>query len=201
MKITWKDIKDTVYNMMFLDVSEYAEYSLQIITSVNYALIELSKNFAQKKVLIISQPLTDEVGYNEYDLKELTKDGDSYRFLGFNGEAPILKNTDCGKTAVMDFNIINDRYLYLNKQDTGEFVITYKVYPTQITETTSDDFEIDLAPEVANLIPLIMAWRIFIDDDITRATMYFNEYDSAKNELLARRGFASGVVIQGGEII
>ena len=199
MKITWKDIKESVYNMMALESGEYDEYLNKIITAANYALIEVSKEFANINQYKIIQTLSDETGYDSYDLKELTKTDDGeVTFLGFAADCPLLKNNNGNMELTDDFSIIADRYLYLNKQETGEFIVNYRLCPKFIDNYTSDDFEMELSYEAANLLPVLISWRAYLDDDITRATMYYNEYQDLSERLSAKRGFFKPIYIHGG---
>ena len=57
--------------------------------------------------------------------------------------------------------------------------------PKHITEDTEDDARIGLADNLQPLIPLLAAHYIWLDDDITKATMYWNEFDQLKEQIIA----------------
>lgn len=70
--------------------------------------------------------------------------------------------------------------------------------PKHITETTEDDEKVNLADNLKPLLPLLSAYHIWLDDDITKATMYWNEYDQLKNQIFAICNKPRNAVIEGG---
>ena len=65
--------------------------------------------------------------------------------------------------------------------DTGDWILPK---PKHITDDTDDDDRINIASNLQPLVPLLAAHYIWLDDDITKATMYFNEYDQLKDQLI-----------------
>lgn len=57
--------------------------------------------------------------------------------------------------------------------------------PTKITADTDDEFEIDLPDKVIDLVPLMAAYFVWLDDDERKATMYWNIADQLRETLLA----------------
>ena len=70
--------------------------------------------------------------------------------------------------------------------------------PKHITADTADDDKINIADNLAPLVVLVAAHYIWLDDDITKATMYWNEYDMLKGELIATCRQPKNAVIEGG---
>lgn len=54
---------------------------------------------------------------------------------------------------------------------------------TDITEDTTDDFVIQLPLIVQPLIKLLASHYVWLDDDLTKATYYYNEYDDLMNQI------------------
>nr|DAI79658.1 MAG TPA: hypothetical protein [Caudoviricetes sp.] len=52
-----------------------------------------------------------------------------------------------------------------------------------ITSDTPDDFEIQLPLMVQPLIKLLASHYVWLDDDLTKATYYYNEYDDLMNQI------------------
>ncbi len=52
-----------------------------------------------------------------------------------------------------------------------------------ITSDTPDDFEIQLPRMVQPLIKLLASHYVWLDDDLTKATYYYNEYDDLMNQI------------------
>lgn len=70
--------------------------------------------------------------------------------------------------------------------------------PKHITDETEGDARINLANNLQPLLPLLAAYHIWLDDDITKATMYWNEYDQLKQSIFAYCKQPKNAVIEGG---
>lgn len=70
--------------------------------------------------------------------------------------------------------------------------------PKHITADTADTDRINIADNLAPLVVLVAAHYIWLDDDITKATMYWNEYDMLKDQLIATCRQPRNAVIEGG---
>lgn len=69
---------------------------------------------------------------------------------------------------------------------------------TKITEDTEDDDIIDVPYILVPLYTLLAAHYAWLDDDVQKATMYYNQYDSLKNEIIANATKPRSAVIVGG---
>ena len=81
------------------------------------------------------------------------------------------------------------------EDDEGEWVLPK---PRHITEQTEDEQKINLPDNIMPLLPLLSAYHIWLDDDITKATMYWNEYDQYKHQLFTTCKKTRNAVIEGG---
>jgi len=190
MKTTWLDIKQSVNRLMFLDATEIdsstkfpIDNKEAVIEAANYAINEAGKYFPYLEQYEIIQPQSSEEGFNEYDLQELTKQDGNITYLGF---VSVLKadNVSAWMTPASS-KMLLDRYLYLKKSEAGTYKVIYKKYFTKITESTENDFVMEIEPQAANLLPLLMTYRIYKDDDPVKAAQYYNEYIAARDELAA----------------
>lgn len=67
-----------------------------------------------------------------------------------------------------------------------EDVVEVDVYePSHITSDTNEMEEIDLPEMVCGIVPLMSAYFIWLDDDERKATMYWNNADDLKTQLLS----------------
>ena len=66
--------------------------------------------------------------------------------------------------------------------DDGEWVVPK---PRHITEATLDTDRINIADNLYPLSPLLAAHYLWLDDDVTKATLYWNEYDQLKDQIIA----------------
>ena len=67
-----------------------------------------------------------------------------------------------------------------------EDVVEADMYePSLITSDTNEMEEIDLPEMVCGIVPLMAAYFIWLDDDERKATMYWNNADDLKTQLLS----------------
>lgn len=61
------------------------------------------------------------------------------------------------------------------------------VFPAHehVSADTDDSYDIVLPDNILMLLPLLASHFVWLDDDITKATMYWNEYDQLKDLLVA----------------
>jgi hypothetical protein len=65
--------------------------------------------------------------------------------------------------------------------DDGDWILPK---PKHVTENTEDTQKINIADNLYPLIPLLAAHYIWLDDDVTKATLYWNEYDQLKDQII-----------------
>lgn len=70
--------------------------------------------------------------------------------------------------------------------------------PRHITATTADEQKINLADNLLPLVPLLAAYYVWLDDDITKAVMYHNDYDELKQEIFRLCKRPKKATIEGG---
>lgn len=69
---------------------------------------------------------------------------------------------------------------------------------TRITEDTANDSKIQIPDVVVPLYMLLAAHYAWLDDDITKATLYYNEFDDLKNQFIGNANRVKGARIEGG---
>lgn len=99
----------------------------------------------------------------------------------------------------IDVPVIEDYYKSTKswgyEDEEGNWIIPK---PRHITKDTTDDARINLPNNLEPLLPLLSAYHIWLDDDITKATMYWNEYDQLKQSIFAVCRQVRNAVIEGG---
>ena len=100
-----------------------------------------------------------------------------------SGEIYYSSNSEPKYIASDNYYQEADKTLVLRRNMPGEYTVYYKAYPTQITLSTPDTYEMDLDPEVAALLPMYIASQIYKDDDNSIATVYRNEFEIALQSL------------------
>ena len=78
---------------------------------------------------------------------------------------------------------------------TGEWVLPKAKH---ITEETLDTDRINLPDNLMPLVPLIAAHYLWLDDDITKAVTYWNEFDLIKDQIISVCRQPRKATIEGG---
>lgn len=200
---TLGDIRQATYNRMFLEKAEYQDYDSQFPEAVNSAMLEMCKRYPIQRMYELTKNVNqtnieNNIAYEKYNLIEATNDSQGERtFMSFT-ENPVFKVTDEGIVPFNNYSTSLDTYLYLPSAESGDFQIYYNAYPKKVTSATPYAYIMEFEPEKCALLPLLIAWQLFNDDDLTRATMYYNEYYQSLEDLQQAEKTTSGISISGG---
>ena len=93
-------------------------------------------------------------------------------------------------------NYADDGDIIVNASDDGSNPRVRKI--TRIRDDMEDEDVIEIPYILVPLYTLLAAHYAWLDDDITKATMYYNEYDSLKNEIIANANRSLKAEIIGG---
>ena len=85
-------------------------------------------------------------------------------------------------------NIYDDMVIqlkgYYKKTLSTEEVPWEPIRPEYITDSTPDDFVIELPDNLLVLVPLLAAHFVWLDDDIQKAINYYNDYEDMRQKIL-----------------
>ena len=104
-----------------------------------------------------------------FDLKTIT--GSFERIV----KIERLLNDDINDFA--DYNLLQGYKVAMKPTTQGTVIVSYVRKLDNITPDTPDDFDIQMDYEVEHLVPLLAGHYAWLDDDIQKATMYYNEYE------------------------
>lgn len=180
--MTLKYITDEIFNLAFENKEDYEENYTIVTQAINRAINTICNEIrplVDYKTITTTQQQASQ--YTEYDFKELTKVGNSVVFMGF--ESKLVKD---GKYyPLSDFTLANNYTIVLpNKSAT--YSIGYKKLPTLINETTLEEFEFEIDLELQVLIPLLASYYVWLDDDASKATSYYNDYENKRNYIISK---------------
>lgn len=113
--------------------------------------------------------LTAGTGYPSYDRL------DDVKTVGTDGELITFA----------DYDMLQNRY-FVPAKNAGTILIFYSIKLDDITPDTPDDFDIQIDYEIEHLVPLLAGHYAWLDDDIQKATMYYNEYEQLLNQVTVR---------------
>lgn len=184
-------VGDTLFASGELSNSEsYGEHRV-LVTNVNdeHVSLKIMSDYplAVKNVALYSANFATEsdiqsyAEYIRYNLKDLASD-----FYMLSVDDVYFEGSLNRYVQTQSFFQEGNKVLVLNRDVPGNYTIYYYAYPTKITTTTSDDYELPIDDEVAVLMPLYMASQIYKDDDNGIATSYRNEFEVAFERLRNR---------------
>lgn len=199
---TLGDIRQATYNRMFLEQVEYQDYDPQFPEAVNSAMLEMCKRYPIQRMYELTKNVNqgnieNNIAYEKYNMIENTELQGERTFMSF-AENPVFKVTEEGIIPFNNYSTSLDTYLYLPSAESGSFQIYYNAYPKKVTSATPYSYVMEFEPEKCALLPLLIAWQLFNDDDLTRATMYYNEYYQSLEDLPQAEKTTSGITISGG---
>ena len=85
-----------------------------------------------------------------------------------------------------DYDLLQGYKVALKANTDGTVIVSYVRKLDNITPDTPDDFDIQMDYEVEHLVPLLAGHYAWLDDDIQKATMYYNEYEQELNRIIQR---------------
>lgn len=91
-------------------------------------------------------------------------------------------------------NTTNKTSFKVNFKEIDDYLAPFTV----VSEDTDEDDDMNIPRILEPLVPLLTAHYVWLDDDLTKATYYYNEYDSLKNEIISVAMRPRNAVIVGG---
>lgn len=95
-----------------------------------------------------------------------------------------------------DYKILGKK-IYVNKQSNAQYIIEYYVYPTVITENTTDKFMLEIDQDAQMILPYQVANDILKVDPSADYSAFLGEYQRKLQALDSRREIASITVEEG----
>ena len=118
------------------------------------------------------------------EAKEIIRD---YGFEDNSAMTEYKTNVKNALNAAMQ-NIYDDMVIqlkgYYKKTLSTDEVPWQPIRPEYITDSTPDDFVIELPDNLLVLVPLLAAHFVWLDDDIQKAINYYNDYEDMRQKIL-----------------
>ena len=166
---------------------EEEAYKAILITATNRALRDMALAVPVIKRYEIEQD-GSESGIRRYDLLDLTES----KFLDFD-EIPVRESDTYDR--FNDFEIEEDHIIVMDAGLKGKFSIFYKLAPAKLTVNTADAQELEVNRKAEHLLPLLVSYYVWLDDDVNKAQEYKANYEMGKAELSQKK---ARLTIRGG---
>lgn len=126
-----------------------------------------------------------QTGVVRYDLSDLCVDslGNKIFESVYGIPTRVYNNT---YSSFNNFTLEQNKIILMDASIVGTFSFFYTQILPEITVDTPDEYIIPIDHEVEQLLPLLTAYYVWLDDDERKAVMYYNQFDSMKNEILER---------------
>lgn len=105
-----------------------------------------------------------------YDMELIVSD-----FLRFS-MPPVYREDGVPVDFNADYFIEGSQLILPHYAPEGDYCVTYEHLPTPITPDTSDTAEIDCERELCDLLPLVCAYYVWLDDDPDKAGAFYARY-------------------------
>ncbi len=194
------DFRKQIKNLGFEDNTAMSEYSELVLNALNRSLdiINTTVKPVVKSIEIIQDGTN--TGVTRYDLSTLCVDSDNNPdYESLYGTATRVYNN--AYYPFRNYTLEQNKIILMDASIAGTFTFFYTPILKDITSATSDSYVIPIDHEVEQLLPLLTAYYVWLDDDERKAVMYYNQFDSLKQEILekiAKREATGAAEITGG---
>ena len=178
------EIKQNLISLGFAEESDLEEYNDLGYTydAVNRAISELNENFPYIATFEFEID-SDDTGIYIVDMAD--RDG----FLELAKDTPVVfeENGEEVFRPFGDYEVKMGRVLHINANNNkGSFRIYYNKLCTQVNKDTPDTFVPELPLKVHHLIPLLASYYLWLDDDVAKASTYYNMYEQTSAVVMSK---------------
>ncbi len=147
-------------------------------------LSQTKKIIKTKTIKEIADEVTEK-GYEEFSLPS-----DMYQLR------KVVAWDKDGTNVPLDYKILGKK-IYINRESNAQYLIEYYIYPSVITENTSDKFMLELDQDAQMILPYQVANDILKVDPSADYSAFLGEYQRKLQALDSRREIASISVEEG----
>jgi len=180
--MNYGELKNNIRDLAFEEDEQMEEYESIVANAINRSIDQIGVQVTPiKKYIEIEQDGTDD-GYQFYNMPNLT----GGNFMGFD-DMPVQVDDGEKFVGFGDYKVQTDDTIVLDGATSGTFRIYYRAHHALYTPETDDEEELPLPLEVHLLVPLLCAYYVWLDDDLQKAVMYRNEYESIAGAIVERK--------------
>jgi hypothetical protein len=194
MSRNWREIRTETLNLGFEKIKAYDKNKQAYVDAYNWAqgIIASTVGGVLRKIAV---GCSGENHKHIFDLEEMAK-GEGEEFIAI-AQAGV---TDIKNNRINGWTLTDNRFFSMPDDFTGHRIINVLVMPKKITTGSADDTLCQLPDRWRNIMPYLMANRLYLDDDAAKAGYYWNLYMDMSNEILASESRLAVAVVGGIDI-
>lgn len=183
--MTYQELINHIRDLGFSDDDEMEEFGELVPNSINRAIHEISMSVPAETPNLGSYvfQLTDaDEGLVYIDMTE-ADDG----FLCFADTEMMLQKTGDGfYKRFTAFEVMNENTLIIDADEyKGEFKVLFKKAHTPFTIDSDRTTQVPVSKKYHHLVALLAAYYVWLEDEPSKASQYFNMYKTDLNETLS----------------
>lgn len=191
MAKTWAEIRSETLNLGFEKVKAYDKNQAAYVEAFNWAQGLIASDIGGVlDTLTINAKLSTK--RQVFDILGTVLDS-GYDFIGL-ADIGVL---DAEGNRIENAVFLDNRFLVLPADMSGKCTVYYFRMPERISLTSPDDTEVEIPRKWANLMPYLMANRLYLDDDASKAGYYWNLFDDMRGKLLSRENMPIATIVGG----
>lgn len=192
--MNYGDFKDEIIGLGFSDEAELEEFGTIVPNAINRAIAEIGETFPIYGSYEFSLEKEDE---NRIEINMPEADS---RFLEFREATALYQAKDRSfKVPFNDYTIERgDTFVMDATPYEGDFTIYYSRAMRRYTLDSKDSIECELPLKTHRLVPLLASYYIWLEDDPTKATQYYNAYEQKIGELTQSTIVPRARILEGG---
>lgn len=181
-------IKSEIFNLGFEKSQKYKDDRNIIIQAINRAVDTITTEVRP----IMGELVLEQRETGFFDMVELTRDENGVRFLG------LCELEDVERNRLADYELRRNRVLVLPEGTQYPVMVYYRRAYTPVTADTPEDTPTELDPDVCELLPLLAAFYVWLDEGNGVLSSYYkNEYERKCSAILGRDSSAVATVLGG----
>lgn len=187
----WKDIRTETLNLGFESTKAYEKNKQAYVDAYNWRQSLIASTIGGVLAEMV-MACGERDNIQTFDLKEMAEMNDE-EFVGL-AESGVC-NLTTGES--VDVYVTDNRFLHVPPETEGMFKVMFYTMPKRIDVSSPDSTECELPLKWANIMPYLMANRLYLDDDASKAGYYWNLYVEMKDAILRQENTPS-IYVEGG---
>ena len=177
---TWGEIRKSCLSLGFEKDNAYDKNKQSYVDAYNWAQNFLASTYA---------PIVDFILKTKYStdtevIINMLEETSLYAGLAQAGLVDVISGE-----LINGFYITDNVFIHIPQSYTGTLKEYYRDLPAKILTTSDDTTSCEISEKWAAVMPYLMANRLYLDDDASKAGYYWNLFDDMKNQILEKDRF------------